>query len=220
MFTKCISLLGFLLVIGYNLICQITPASLTGTYAGEHWFKWEEDLQWTITTDTAYVYSIDTNGCWATTAWYGTGGTSFFETHYYFCYGNSENLFTRFHPTDSLTIVYDDISQPPPNYHVYSKRFYGIKISDSILVSMDDQIINEKLIKIFPNPFTNHLCILLPEYQELTVQIFNLNGKIQFQSIAKNTKQLRINTAAFISGVYILQLVSEEKIRSFRILKL
>jgi len=207
-------------MIGQSIFSQITPDSLIGTYAGEHWFKWEEDLEWTITNDTAYIFSIDSNGCWVTFSWYGVGGTTHFETHYSFCFGNSDNLFTRFHPIDSLTIVYDDISQPPPNYHIYSKRFYGVKISDSILVHTTDQFIIKTFISIYPNPFIDKLDIHLPISQKCEIKIVDMSGNELYSFTKNNTNNISINTSPMTPGVYILQLKMNNYMQSYKIVKL
>lgn len=207
-------------MIGHSISGQITPDSLIGTYAGEHWFKWEEDEEWTITNDTAYIITIDSNGCWVTSSWYGVGGTTHFETHYSFCYGNSDNLFTRFHPVDSLTIVYDDISQPPPNYHIYSKRFYGIKISDSILVHTVDRYNIERLTRINPNPFTDHLFIRLPISQNIDIKMIDMGGNELFAFTKNKTNNITINTSSIVPGVYILQLIINNYMQSYKIVKL
>ncbi|MCK5764948.1 MAG: T9SS type A sorting domain-containing protein [Bacteroidales bacterium] len=205
---------------------QITPDSLIGTYAGVRWFKWEEDTSWTIFNDTVGVYQINSDCIlWAVSATSSMGGIYIggmrpYKTEYGFCQGNVTNYIHRFHPVDSLIIQYNDISPPPPNYHPSSTRYYGVKISDSILVNISDQIISEKLINIYPNPFTDHLHLQLPLSHKCDIKIFDISGKELYAFTENNIKNLTVNTTALVPGVYILQLVINNNMQSYKIVKL
>lgn len=208
----------------FHCLClssQITPDSLIGTYAGERWFKWEEDTNWTITPDTLYVIDIHTKSCYMDVLYSnGSSGTPWYETSYYFCHGNSSNFFDRFHSNDSLTSIWDDYSPPPPNYHVRSKRFYSKKISDSILVNIIEKPDFNEQVKIYPSPFTNHLHMQLSISQKCEIKIFDINGKELYALTKYNIDNSTINTTALVPGVYILQLVINNKMQSYKIVKL
>lgn len=203
---------------------QITPDSLIGTYVGERWFKWEEDIEWTIFQDSLGISSI--NGCWLNA--YTTissmggiyiGGNCPYETSYEFCKGTSTNYIHRFHSQDSLTILYNDISPPPPNYHLSSTRFYGVKISDSILVNVIEMSDNLLHINIFPNPFSNHITIESKEIFGVEVRILSLNGSLLSTYMIKDEDNLLVETKSLPPGIYILQIISGEFVKSFKIIK-
>ncbi len=222
MFKKNLLILCFIILPGF-LFSQITPDSLIGTYAGEYWFKWEEDTTWTISNDTVFIVEINQNCAMTMTLMYfhpWLGGTWIaYETSYDFCYGNSYNLFYRFHSDDSLTIFYEGVSMPPPNYHVSSTRWYGTKISDSILVQVNEVKSDIQQSKIFPNPVSHKLYIQTSSNQSYGLQIFDMFGnEIINQSIA-NTKLKSISTEGLVPGVYILRLHFENMIQSFKIIK-
>ena len=111
------------LIYMFDCKAQMSPDSLIGTYIGEYWFKWEEDIEWTIQNDTLYVTNASED-CWMSAYGmiYHADGTQY-ETAYSFCNGNSTNCYSRFFSGDSIEIVYNDISQPPPNYHLFSTRY-------------------------------------------------------------------------------------------------
>jgi hypothetical protein len=169
-------------------IGQITPDSLIGTYAGERWFKWEEDTNWTIFDDSVGITQIEGCRLWSVVNNLSMGGiylagNPFYETEYDFCLGNSSNDFHRFHSTDSLTIVYRYISPPPPNYHPLSVLFYGKKVSDSILVSVEKISTNELPLKNYPNPFTTTTTIEFELQKMYTVhfKVYNVMGEVVYQ---------------------------------------
>ncbi|MDT8394676.1 MAG: T9SS type A sorting domain-containing protein [Bacteroidales bacterium] len=222
---KGIIFISLLLIQSFGF-SQITPDSLIGTYAGERWFKWEEDTEWTIFQDSVGILNI--NGCWLFaytpyTAMGGMyiGGTRTFETAYNFCQGSSINYIHRFHSYDSLTILYNDISPPPPNYHLSSTRFYGKKISDSILVNIINTSNNFAQLNIYPNPFNDHIIIETEKLSDVQVRIINSSGKIvNLTTTQKGENNIWIDTKTVSPGIYVLQLISGKKINSFKIVKL
>jgi len=224
-----LSILAFLFP--FLLFSQITPDSLIGTYAGERWFKWEEDTEWTIFADTVYVTNI--NNCWLMALvnnasmggiYIGGGGSRPFETSYSFCNGNVGNYIHRFHSGDSLSIIYDEISPPPPDDHVSSTRFFSEKISSDILINTENLEKNNDRITIYPNPFTNLLNIKMDlksnTFDQCIVKMFDVNGNELYIYSSRNNNQLLINTKSLALGFYTLQIIQNNSIKSYKVIKI
>lgn len=214
-----ILIITFFIVIPQIVSSQITPDSLIGTYVGENWFKWEYEIEWQISIDTSYIISINENICYVSSL--GVLAGPYFETEYDFCYGNSENWYTRFYAQDSLKVIYDDISLPPPNDELFSKRYFGKKISSDILLPTIDLFTDN--IKVFPNPFNKQIIVelgsLTPK-NSYNLQLLNLNSYEIFVESQLEKNDILINTEVLKPGVYILKLSNENFIKTFKIIKL
>ena len=76
----------------------------------------------------------------------------------------------------------------------------------------------------YPNPFENHINLIINsiEAQDITIQLFNIEGKIiqsEVQQISEGLNTLNISTEQFATGMYILRLVTENGVVSRRVLK-
>ena len=219
-----------LVLLPHILMSQIEPDSLIGTYAGVRWFKWEEDIEWTVFEDTVGIINI--NGCWldaltATTNMGGIyiGGTKPFETAYNFCQGSSTNYIHRFHSQDSLTIIYNDISPPPPNVHISSTRFYGEKICDSILIKIRENNRNDNKLKAYPNPFTTSTTI---EYEldgksRIQITIYNSLGNMVYETedrmMPPGNHSITWSSGFLPQGLYFAMLRSEDGVSVVKMMK-
>ena len=197
---RTIVLIIVLQSIATNVKSQITPDSLIGVYFGECWFKYDEDSIWKISPSTYTVESADSN-CFMNG--YGCSHIKYseYETGYNFCFGNSSNWFVRFYGGDSLKIVFDHISPPPPNYHPYSGRFYGKKYTT---ISINTPGLKVPKIKIYPNPSNNHVTIET-QLTNLNIEIFDLNGRL-VHSHNSLRRQSEINVSHLEKGLYILKI--------------
>jgi len=78
---------------------------------------------------------------------------------------------------------------------------------------------NNNSINIFPNPFKNILTIQLEQQQNYEYVLLNLNGK-NVKSGAFSNSQFQINLTQLKSGIYFLQLKSEQAITTQKVIKL
>jgi len=209
-----------LLIVSLCNYGQTKPDSLKGTYVGNYWFKWNEDTAWTIKNDTAYVISIDTSNCiindFYKILYLPSGGE--YETSYSFCNKNLPNWYKRFFSDDSLMVIFNEVSMPPPNYHVWSARFFGKKISSEILVGISDNISYDLKLELFPNPFNNFITIKNIR-KNCMLRIIDLTGKVIFKQEIKSQNALQINTDQILKGLYILQITTSNAITTFKIMK-
>ncbi len=97
--------------------------------------------------------------------------------------------------------------------------------TDTILLTIKSEFgvneIDNPVIKIYPNPFTDNFTIeIKPEFQ--TIEIYDLNGQIRFSKEIKqsNIKNLQIETEGLIQGIYILTIKTSEKKLIKKIIKI
>jgi hypothetical protein len=197
------------------LFGQLTPDSLNVYYIGEKWFKWEEDTSWTITIDTLLVTDAN-EGCHCNMEGLIYNGENAYHTDYSFCYGNLINWYKKFYCGDSLRIVYDDISQPPPNVHYFSIRFYAKK--SDMIIGIDGFEVDKTLIKISPNPYDDEL-IIEPESssKKYIVELLNLQGVVLLSN--ELHKRLVLQTDHLTTGIYLLKISSGTDVFIHKVIK-
>lgn len=199
------------MIITMNSNCQVIPDSLIGMYTGSYYFKYDSDSNWTIKPDTTYVTFIDTNNC--SDKLHGDIGIfniDGFITNYSFCHGTISNQITFFYGIDSLYIKWDHISQPPPNYVLYSNRFIGKRISGTEWVGIQKGIENIEF-KIFPNPALDKINIENSEEIKISlISIYDLQSKLILQQEILESKS-EINVSNLIKGMYFIKIVSDKQ---------
>src|ERR1051326_1729828 len=213
---KKVFILYCLLFTSYFCIAQMQPAdSLPGTYAGQYWFKQPITNPWTITADTVYVTNIDSVNC-AVQA----HATHFslippqppdtnYYTDYYSCNGTAPaNFYVKFYSGDSLRLINDNEPQPPPNPAI-SYRFFGKRISNKI--TAENEVINAKQIKVYPNPVSEKVFIDIKNKAEIT--LFDVYGR----EILK-TQQKELNVSNLPNGVYFIRVTAKQAIASKKII--
>lgn len=80
-------------------------------------------------------------------------------------------------------------------------------------------LINDNDISIYPNPAKNFVYLKMPSTKnKSTVTVFNVLGKqVLFRLIESNDKQIDISSLS--KGIYILNVKSENKTKSFKLIK-
>jgi len=199
---------------GYTqFIQEIIPEDLLGSYQGQRYFRYDVNPEWTITPATVHVTSIDTTGCW--TSFYGAGINCVacnYETHYYFCYGNSGNWFRRFYEGDSLWIMFDHISMPPPDFRLFSIRFYGKKN----YVNVDD-LIETHLVGIYPNPGNGKVTISNSGNYN-SYELFDINGnRLASGSVNAQSIPQKLDFSFLNPGIYMIRLIGDNSIQTGKI---
>lgn len=210
---KILNITGLILVSCY-CFCQVPTDSLPGTYVGQFWFANPNTSSWVITPDTLFVVGVDTINCRDTT--YSTNGyfngIPIFYTTYNYC--NTpvpSNGYSLFYAADSLRMVYDNIPQPYPNSPV-SERFYGKRISGSLLVGIMKLELSQKL-EVFPNPCFGILNILSEVLNDKAqIVITDITGReIKKDEIRLNEKT-QYDVSDLPGGVYFLIIKTSEGI--------
>jgi len=189
-----------------KLCTQHTPHSLIGSYAGENWFKWMSDSSWTITSDTFNLYIADTN-CHFSGCMTGFCISAFYQTLYSFCnYPVPDNYYTLFYAGDSMQIKYDNISQPPPNIHFFSQRFYGRQIDTIPYIIEEKQDESGKII-VYPIPAHDLIYIEAP-YDHYFIELINMQGDAVLKS-ESFFRKISLPLSSLKAGMYVLRIFSD-----------
>ncbi len=84
----------------------------------------------------------------------------------------------------------------------------GMKVGSTAPVGIDNNVFENKSITVYPNPFNETLNISLPSGDVIQeVNVFNQMGQLMFSSKNSNAP---LQTAAWASGVYLVQVRSEK----------
>ncbi len=77
--------------------------------------------------------------------------------------------------------------------------------NDDSTTSLEEVVFGSNALTIYPNPATNNFTLTLTDktIQELTIEIFDVYGRLVFQQKA-NIPQQQINTAALAEGLYFV----------------
>lgn len=83
-------------------------------------------------------------------------------------------------------------------------------------ISVQASKIHEDII-LYPNPASNIVNIILPnDVSNAKVEIYNLNGQVVLEQQINDT-QSKINTNGIINGIYVLKIISANKVSTYRI---
>ena len=94
-----------------------------------------------------------------------------------------------------------------------------VKVYQASSLSTDDTTIDEKKIRIFPNPVNNQLEIQFANFSEkYQGTIYDLTGK-KVHTFNKNAHENSIDVSFLKSGFYILNIQSDSFSKNFKILK-
>ncbi len=140
--------------------------------------------------------------------------TGYFDTHYQTdstnVTGGYSGLWSVYTELPSKNVIAVDMQNGL--FVLDAKKAYGIKTNTKDLV-------NQSFASVYPNPFSDNILIKSNENTNFDVTIFDVAGKIIFQSKNKNIDQLTIPTTDFAKGVYILQLTNNSKIQTEKVIK-
>jgi hypothetical protein len=79
--------------------------------------------------------------------------------------------------------------------------------------------LKEESISIFPNPAYDFVQVVLPEYAvPLTIQLIDAAGRVQNADFVNNGNQVLINTSKLSSGLYQIQLLTNDRMFSGKVM--
>jgi hypothetical protein len=188
---------------------QVPVDSLLGTYVGQCWYASPPTNPWTITPDTVIVTSIDTINCTALISGSCGGGNLTFYSSYTYCNtpttcGTFPYCCDKFYSLDSLCILCDDVTPPPP-YQNSSGRVYAKRISNKV-TGIKDVTLNTK-VNIYPDPAIEYLTIETP--QKAIIEILNIEGQsIKTITIVDNKAIIALDGLS--KGVYIIKATTDK----------
>jgi hypothetical protein len=124
-------------------------------------------------------------------------------------------------PNATNTEVMDYVRQSASQYTTPDYDYgYGIPdlgLALNIGLSLEKDDLSE--IKIFPNPVNLILYIKVPEdFEQSTISIYNVLGKLVLQKNITETVN-PIDVSSIASGLYIVNLQSEQTTKTFKLIK-
>ena len=99
---------------------------------------------------------------------------------------------------------------------------YACGLSNSTCYVWESQLLpinnnqETELINIFPNPAKNHITIT-SAFPISQIKINNYSGQVVFNSIFDGVKSQKINTSIYPSGVYLVEIFTDKKVVSKKI---
>ena len=104
-------------------------------------------------------------------------------------------------------------------------RFDGNLTWKQVADSLNDLLIPLKfnINSIYPNPFNpiTNISLSVPQYGQVTVKVYNLNGKIiatiQDENMNPGYYNIKWDASNYPSGIYLLQMMSEGFIKTQKV---
>jgi len=110
----------------------------------------------------------------------------------------------------------------------YGHSIYELKVYGSSTLSVEENVLLESQISVYPNPVTNgnlnisFNSIPFDSSSSIDLQIVNTNGQVVFEksySNLNNNQPLSIDINSLTNGIYFLRLLSDEGIYVDKIIK-
>jgi hypothetical protein len=104
---------------------------------------------------------------------------------------------------------------------------YGIpdfQLADLYLTQIDISNLNNNNALVYPNPFSESFTVVFnsSSREEVIVQIFDTSGRLLKSDscyVAEGTNQLVTNASSLSGGMYLVRLITEQKVHELKVLK-
>lgn len=91
---------------------------------------------------------------------------------------------------------------------VYSYGVQKHSIDNDVGIKTDQ--LNEPVVKIYPNPSTDHTKIVLSGIEQVSLEVISVDGKIILSKTISGT-EYNLNTSGLSQGIYGLRVISKDK---------
>jgi arylsulfatase A-like enzyme len=91
---------------------------------------------------------------------------------------------------------------------VYDTALTLTQIQNAACISLSNDNFEKEIGKVYPNPFNDSLNISLKNYSEVTIELFDVLGKVTFSNRYLNTNSIEIPTNDLAQGLYLLRIKS------------
>ncbi|MEP5338305.1 MAG: carbohydrate-binding protein [Algibacter sp.] len=93
-------------------------------------------------------------------------------------------------------------------------------VLDEVELLSQEEFDKNNVIRIYPNPVSNHLTVLMPISKFSEYTIFDISGRVNKQGvIASNMQKLNIDLSNFSKGVYLISLKGNQLTKTFKLIK-
>lgn len=134
------------------------------------------------------------------------GGEDFFQSTI-----NALNLIYQHDGSDTEFDSFTFLVENPQGGWIIPQKF-NIKITENATVDVDEPVIAEENVLLYPNPAQNQLFVAFERQlnEEVQLQIFNVQGqRLRATSNMFSGNRLQINTQNLPSGMYLLNIRTE-----------
>jgi len=127
--------------------------------------------------------------------------------------GIADILFGDYEPTGKLSHTWPESFSDVPiniigNYPGHNALFpYGY--SSSFTIGVDELSANEYEIQVFPNPVEDNLYIKFSTSEPLTINIFDITGRVLLRENKQSDETISIGVGDFKPGIYIVTVSGE-----------
>jgi len=109
--------------------------------------------------------------------------------------------------------IYFDFNAPI----ITNTYFHTIEETDySTVVSVDEPILENIQVNVFPNPFTKQTTFKIEgeAYQSLNLSVYNSTGQLVTQKAVQNNDRIELSRGDLLPGIYLYQLLGDENLIS------
>jgi len=167
------------------------------------WTFWkEEDLFALQGGDMLCAYSLDNGVSWSTPEYISDRNdtTIGFKT-------------AALLPNGGLAISYE-----LPNYPSSGKLRVFYKERIPIILSAN-QITNDKQMYIYPNPTTGNVRVHFVDFQPIEIKVYTIHGQLVFQRQLSEQDYYDLAFDSYLSGIYIIKLITADSTLTGKIIK-
>ncbi|MEN0004808.1 MAG: T9SS type A sorting domain-containing protein, partial [Bacteroidota bacterium] len=199
------------------------------------WFP--EELFPNQNRDNQQLQITGAGAVWVEAEWFGCGSyvdtfyiepievvipeLSFDGTNVFFEYGDFEEVEWYF--DDDLVAITEEsffLFQGNGLYRVRVLDVNGCWVWSEGLTITSSTSLAQNAIKVYPNPVVDQLVLEINEAGYQRYRIWQTDGRLMTQqALPKGQQQISIDWSRFVHGMYILEVIGEQRIEVFRIIK-
>lgn len=112
-----------------------------------------------------------------------------------------------------FNFISDDLQSDKEGWMIDNIRFFAVDLGSNI----DNPQLGQDLFSVYPNPLNNEAVVSLNKvYKQSKLRLFTASGKAINEQTTLNTDKIYLNRANLPPGLYILQLIADDKINATR----
>ncbi|WP_421920206.1 T9SS type A sorting domain-containing protein [Marinifilum sp.] len=102
----------------------------------------------------------------------------------------------------------------------HGRGLYSTNAWETITTGIKDKLEakNGIELKVYPNPFSDYLKIENKDNLKMDIKLYNIQGKL-VKSIVTSEQLIELSTANLSAGIYVLNVSSNESVKSFKVIK-
>ncbi|MFN7312383.1 MAG: M1 family aminopeptidase [Bacteroidota bacterium] len=162
-------------------------------------------IRWNQLNDTVYVQSTQTNSLNNANLF-----TDPLQLRLAYA-GGGDTLITLQHTSNKAQAIFyrpsktvNGVTIDPNNWLING----GNSAKDPNFTALKELLTLDQLVQVYPNPFYHTVNIQLPQSQKLTLELFDINGKLMMQDEVNHQQLTQINLEQ--PGIYFLRISNDQ----------